>query len=99
MPTPRSIILTLFSSRTCSLCTTAKDTLLKAQQKIPFELKVLDIHRNECPKDLADQYMFDIPVIHLGDEFLAKHRIEEDKLLKAIKTYKDTGKVEKIQND
>ncbi|KAI8329814.1 thioredoxin-like protein [Chlamydoabsidia padenii] len=96
MSTAKKIALILFSSRTCSLCTTAKDTLLRVQQEIPFELKVLDIHKSECPKEFADRYMFDIPVVHLNDEFLVQHRISQDKLVDALKKYETTGKVEKI---
>ncbi|CAO3593821.1 unnamed protein product [Absidia cylindrospora] len=96
MSASKNIVLTLFSSRTCSLCSTAKDSILKAQQKVPFQLKVLDIHEEECPKDLADGYMFDIPVVHLNSEFLVQHRVPQDKLVEALKRYQATGQVEKI---
>ncbi|CAO3636793.1 unnamed protein product [Cunninghamella blakesleeana] len=94
----KNILVTLFSSRTCSLCTTAKNTLLKAQTKIPFELKVLDIHKEECPKEFAEKYVFDIPVVHLNNEFLTQHRlIDEAKLVDALETFQKTGKVEKFK--
>ncbi|CAO3635751.1 unnamed protein product [Cunninghamella echinulata] len=96
MSATKNIILTLFSSRTCSLCTTAKDTLLRTQNKIPFELKVLDIHKEECPKEFAEKYIFDIPVVHLNNEFLVQHRVAEDKLIHALETFQKTGKVEKF---
>ncbi|ORZ04261.1 thioredoxin-like protein [Absidia repens] len=96
MSASKNIVLTLFSSRTCSLCSTAKDSILKAQQKVPFQLNVLDIHEKECPKDLADRYMFDIPVVHLNNEFLVQHRVPQDKLVEALQKYQVTGKVEKI---
>jgi hypothetical protein len=70
--------------------------LLKDFLKIPFKLEVLDIHKDECPKELADRYMFDIPVVHLNNEFLVQHRIPEDRLVDALKKYGTTGKVEKI---
>ncbi|KAJ8658458.1 hypothetical protein O0I10_005811 [Lichtheimia ornata] len=92
----RAITLTLFSSSTCSLCTTAKDAILKVQKHYPFQLSVVDIHKPECPKEFADKYIFDIPVVHLNDQFLTQHRVKEDKLLEALKKYEATGVVNKI---
>ncbi|KAG0178669.1 hypothetical protein DFQ28_003882 [Apophysomyces sp. BC1034] len=89
----RAIKLTLFSSSTCSLCTTAKEAILKVQKQTPFSLSVLDIHKEECPKEFADKYMFDIPVVHLNDQFLMQHRVPEDKLLESLKAYEKTGKI------
>ncbi|KAI8364802.1 thioredoxin-like protein [Radiomyces spectabilis] len=92
----RKVALTLFSSSTCSLCTTAKDAILNVQKQVPFTLSVVDIHKNECPKEFAEKYMFDIPVVHLNDHFLTMHRVPEDQLLKAIQKFQNTGKIEKI---
>lgn len=75
---------------------TAVVSLLKEFLKIPFKLEVLDIHKDECPKEFADRYMFDIPVVHLNNEFLVQHKVPEEKLVGALKKYKITGKVEKI---
>ncbi|KAL1935888.1 hypothetical protein VTP01DRAFT_22 [Rhizomucor pusillus] len=91
----RRITLTLFSSSTCSLCTTAKEAITRVQKQHPFQLSVLDIHKDdECPKEFAEKYMFDIPVVHLNDKFLTQHRVPEDKLLAALKKYEVTGEVE-----
>ncbi|KAI7901678.1 uncharacterized protein BX663DRAFT_513653 [Cokeromyces recurvatus] len=92
--TIRKVTLTLFSSSTCSLCNTAKQAILNVQKKKPFALKVLDIHnKEECPKEFSDKYMFDIPVVHLNDQFLMQHRVSEDSLLNAIQLYESTGKI------
>lgn len=40
--------------------------------------------------------MFDIPVVHLNDQFLTQHRVDEQKLLAALKKFDETGKVEKF---
>ncbi|KAI8068566.1 hypothetical protein BC940DRAFT_298494 [Gongronella butleri] len=92
----RPIVLTLFSSKTCSLCNTAKATLLKAQKESVFDLKVVDIHSNECPKE-AEKYIFDIPVVHLNDKFLVQHRVHYEELLNALATYSKTGEVVRIK--
>ncbi|ORZ02646.1 thioredoxin-like protein [Syncephalastrum racemosum] len=95
----RKVALTLFSSSTCSLCTTAKQVIEKVQKQHPFQLSVLDIHKDEaCPKELAEKYVFDIPVVHLNDQFLTQHRVQEDSLLAAIKRFEQTGQVEKIKS-
>ncbi|RUP06781.1 thioredoxin-like protein [Jimgerdemannia flammicorona] len=93
----RRIALTLFSSNTCSLCSVVKTTLDRVHQKVPFTLSTIDIHSPECPKDLAQAYMFDIPVVHLNGQFLLQHRVGEDKLEEALKKYQATGVVERIK--
>ena len=57
----------------------------------------MDIHKQECPKEFADKYMFDIPVVHLNDQFLTQHRVQEDKLSEALKKFDQMGLVEKIK--
>ncbi|CAO0789769.1 unnamed protein product [Mucor circinelloides] len=89
----RKVALTLFSSSTCSLCTTARENILRVQQKVPFSLKVLDIHKEECPKEFRDKYIFDVPVLHMNDKFLMQHRIPEESLIEAIKLFESTGKI------
>ncbi len=34
-----------------------------------------------------DKYKFDIPVIHLNDQFLMKHRVDEDVLKRALRQF------------
>ncbi|KAI9020065.1 hypothetical protein CLU79DRAFT_836420 [Phycomyces nitens] len=92
----RAIKLTLYSSSTCSLCTTARDNILRVQKKTPFALSVLDIHKPECPKEMADKYIFDVPVVHMNDQFLMQHYVPEETLLEAIKKFETTGKVERV---
>ncbi|KAG2191783.1 hypothetical protein INT46_000182, partial [Mucor plumbeus] len=89
----KKVALTLYSSSTCSLCTTARESILKAQQKVPFSLKVLDIHKKECPKEFRDKYIFDVPVLHINDQFLMQHRVPEESLIEAIKLFETTGKI------
>ena len=57
----------------------------------------MDIHKEECPKEYADKYMFDIPVVHLNNQFLTMHRVAEDKLSDALRKFDATGVVEKIK--
>ncbi|KAI8645366.1 hypothetical protein BD408DRAFT_440942 [Parasitella parasitica] len=92
--TSRKVALTLFSSSTCSLCTTARESILKVQQKIPFGLKVLDIHKEECPKEFRDKYIFDVPVLHMNGQFLMQHRVPEESLIEAIKLFESTGRID-----
>ncbi|KAI8342237.1 hypothetical protein BD560DRAFT_439802 [Blakeslea trispora] len=90
----RKVALTLFSSSTCSLCTKARESILRVQQKTPFSLKVFDIHQDkDCPKEFRDKYIFDVPVVHMNDQFLMQHRVPEESLLEAIKHYEATGKI------
>jgi pyruvate/2-oxoacid:ferredoxin oxidoreductase alpha subunit len=56
-------------------------------------LTVLDIHKEECPKEFSEKYVYDVPVVHLNDQFLMQHRVPEESLLDAIRIYKETGKI------
>ncbi|OAD73821.1 hypothetical protein PHYBLDRAFT_145290 [Phycomyces blakesleeanus NRRL 1555(-)] len=85
----RAIKLTLYSSSTCSLCTTARENILRVQKKV-------NIHKPECPKEMADKYIFDVPVVHMNDQFLMQHYVPEETLLEAIKKFESTGKVERV---
>ncbi|KAI8989457.1 hypothetical protein BDB01DRAFT_542934 [Pilobolus umbonatus] len=89
----KRIALTLYSSSTCSLCTTARENILRVQKKVPFSLTVLDIYEPECPKEFHDKYIFDVPVLHMNDKFLMQHRVPEESLLEAIKLYETTETV------
>ncbi|OAD01387.1 hypothetical protein MUCCIDRAFT_112832 [Mucor lusitanicus CBS 277.49] len=63
------------------------------QEETSCGLKVLDIHKEECPKEFRDKYIFDVPVLHMNDKFLMQHRVPEESLIEAIKLFESTGKI------
>ncbi|OZJ02906.1 hypothetical protein BZG36_04938, partial [Bifiguratus adelaidae] len=98
------VALSLFSSPTCSLCATAKQSIERVQQRVavPTTLKVIHINTQECPPDLSQKYMFDIPVVHLNDEFLCMHRVDEawlEQKLKEAAQYHACGNIRVDNHD
>ncbi|WVQ67805.1 uncharacterized protein L199_006010 [Kwoniella botswanensis] len=74
-------ILTLFTGgKECSLCEVAKQDLERLRRSTPFELNLWNIR--DPPKGTDEReakkwrrlYQYDIPVLHLDDRRIAKHR-------------------------
>ncbi|GBC00422.1 hypothetical protein RclHR1_03850020 [Rhizophagus clarus] len=88
-PSMRRILLTLFTSKSCSLCVDAKNVI----GHIPFDFEQKDV---KAPENLNwfEMYKYDIPVLHLNDQFILKHRIEQDELEKILRKFKETGIVD-----
>ncbi|KAI9228353.1 MAG: hypothetical protein DHS80DRAFT_30922 [Piptocephalis tieghemiana] len=79
MNSTRRLTLTLYSSKTCSLCDTVKRTLGQVQKQVPFHLDQVDIHAPGNEQWL--KYAFDIPVLHVNGRFLLQHRIDDEQAL------------------
>ncbi|CAG8516899.1 10922_t:CDS:2 [Funneliformis caledonium] len=88
----RRILLTLFTSKSCSLCIDAKYTIEKVQKKIPCDFEQKDIKAPEN-SDWFEKYKHDIPVLHINNQFIFKHRIKQDELERVLNKYKETGTV------
>lgn len=56
-----------------------------------FKIKVENVDIMKWPenKDLHDQYMFDIPVGFVKGKELFRHRVDEDEVLKRLKSIID----------
>ncbi|KAJ2525980.1 hypothetical protein EV175_007697, partial [Coemansia sp. RSA 1933] len=68
-------MLTMFTHNQCQLCIDAKEALKLVQQQVPFNFKEVDIRKpgNEA---WFEEYKYDIPVIHVNNEFLLWHRVD-----------------------
>ncbi|KAJ1662027.1 hypothetical protein GGF44_003053 [Coemansia sp. RSA 1694] len=71
------LVLTMFTHNRCQLCVTAKEALEVVRQRVPFEIKEVDI-RQPGNEKWFEEYKFDVPVIHANDEFLLWHRVNVD---------------------
>lgn len=63
----------LFTKAGCTLCDVAKAVLVQAAEERPHTLEAVDI----TDADNADwhaRYKYDIPVLHIGEAYWAKHR-------------------------
>jgi len=74
----------LFTKRGCFLCDKAKAVLEQAHVKMPFSLEEVDI---EAPQNLSwhEKYRYDIPVIHLNEKEIFRHRLKEEDLLSVLR--------------
>eukprot|EP00741_Cyanophora_paradoxa_P020843 tig00021314_g20121.t1 len=75
--------ITLFTSKTCSLCDAVKFVIGKTRQRVPFAYEEVYIDKPENAR-FFNEYRYDIPVIHLDGSEIARHRLDEAKLLSAL---------------
>ncbi|TPX36002.1 hypothetical protein SmJEL517_g01794 [Synchytrium microbalum] len=81
MASTRRIVTLFTKAGQCSLCDDAKEALQRVQKRVVFQVKEVDILQNPSWKRL---YQYDIPVIHVDDKLVQKHRVDEEKLYKIL---------------
>ncbi|KAL4227417.1 hypothetical protein ACF0H5_012860 [Mactra antiquata] len=79
-------ILYLFTKDECTLCDDAVEALKPYMDRFVLEKVDIELPENEHWHDL---YKYDIPVFHIYEEFLFKHRVDFDALEKGLEKYKD----------
>ncbi|WVQ83195.1 hypothetical protein IAT38_005334 [Cryptococcus sp. DSM 104549] len=94
IPLPR---LTLFTGgKECSLCEVAKEQLSLLQRTTPFHLDYFNIRdppANVDPRDAKKWrrlYQYDIPVLHLEERRVQKHRIDNEKLAATLAEWRQS---------
>lgn len=85
-------IVRLYTKHGCTLCDMVSDTLSSVQNSHPHTLEAVDI-TDDDKKDLYDKYKYDIPVLHIGGKYWAKHRLTSDAAIEALVASK-AGKFE-----
>jgi thiol-disulfide isomerase/thioredoxin len=73
--------LTLYSRPGCHLCDEMKSVVDRVAARMPLTLDTIDISTSP---DLEAQYGLDIPVLLVNGRRVAKYRITESALLRAI---------------
>ncbi|KAL7421744.1 hypothetical protein Q5752_003515 [Cryptotrichosporon argae] len=93
LPLPR---LTLFTGgKECSLCEVAKADLAAVRRTHPFDITLWNIRAPPAGADKCEAkkwrrlYQYDIPVLHLDDERIQKHRIDKDALVHALEAWRE----------
>ena len=69
--------VTLFTKPGCHLCDDVKAVIERVQVRKPFVLEIRNILDN--PED-QDRYRFDIPVVLVNGQEIARHRLSEVRL-------------------
>jgi glutaredoxin len=69
-----SAVVTLYGRPGCHLCDEARDALERVRAATPFELREVDIERDD---ELFKRYLERIPVVCLGNEELFEFHVDE----------------------
>lgn len=75
--------VTLFTRQNCHLCETAHEIIERVGLRIPFTLEIIDVDDPDHEHWL-DQYDHHVPVIHVDGTEIARHRLNEEKLIAAL---------------
>ena len=78
--TPRR--LTLYSKPGCHLCDDMKQVIDAVAARVPLHLDVVDISQDPA---LTERYGLEIPVLLVEGRKVAKYRVSESELLRALK--------------
>ncbi len=76
--------ITFFTKPDCTLCRAALYVVKRVQSHIPFELNSIDISAPGNEIFLA-QYKHDIPIVHLNDVEIFRHRVDERQFRKLLR--------------
>jgi glutaredoxin len=76
--TPR---VTLYTRAGCHLCEVAKQNLLAARRRAPFELEEIDIDSDAALQKLYNE---EVPVVAINGRKAFKYRVDPQALLRAL---------------
>jgi hypothetical protein len=76
-------VVTLYSRPRCHLCDEARQVILGLREELPFELREVDIERDD---DLLARYLERIPVIAVDGEVVSELEVKRDLLRASLDT-------------
>lgn len=68
------MIVEFYGKQGCHLCEKVREELLEMREFVAFELREIDITRDPA---LLSRYRYDVPVVLVNGEELARHRIAD----------------------
>lgn len=74
VPEQNAPTVRLFTKEGCTLCDKVKETLESLRDEFPHSLEAVDI-TDDDNKIWYGKYKYDIPVLHVGEQYWIKHRI------------------------
>ena len=80
--------VTLFTKEGCTLCDKVKDVLEQVRSTVPHSLSQYDI--TDSSETFA-KYKYDIPVLHIGNEYWTKHRLTVDEAVHDLREATNHG--------
>lgn len=76
-------LVTMFSkAEGCSLCDDAKEVMMKFKKKFIYEEVDITANGNQ---EWFNKYKYDIPVIHINNQEVMRHKVFEKPFLEALK--------------
>ena len=75
--------VTFFTRPDCSLCRSAWFVVQRVRARFPFDVKVVDISIS-ANETWLEVYKNDIPVIHLNEREVFRHRIDERRFVRLL---------------
>jgi hypothetical protein len=78
----------LFTKEGCTLCDKVKDVLAEIRQQVPHSLSLQDITDS---KQVFDRYKYDIPVLHIAEDYWCKHRLTPEQAVQDLLEAKNNG--------
>ncbi len=72
----------IYSKPDCELCREAKEVILEAQRRMPFDLVEVNI---ESDPALFAEYRYDIPVVFVDGHKAFKHRLTLEALVQRLR--------------
>ena len=91
---PQSPVVKLFTKEGCTLCDKVKDVLILVQSDLPHTLEQVDIMDPEH-EEWFGKYKYDIPVLHINNQYWIKHRIDEEEARRGIRQAREGTFVER----
>ncbi len=75
--------VTFFSRPECSLCRAAWFVVQRVRARVPFDVDVIDIS-TPGNESWLEAYKNDIPVVHLNEREVFRHRIDERSFVRLL---------------
>ncbi|CDU26176.1 uncharacterized protein SPSC_06370 [Sporisorium scitamineum] len=76
----------MYTATDCQLCDVMKHKITKASGKVPIQLSTFNIRDDSLP-DVhlwRRKYQYDIPVLHLDDREIFRHRVTAQQLIEKL---------------
>ncbi|GAC96580.1 glutaredoxin domain protein [Pseudozyma hubeiensis SY62] len=76
----------MYTGTDCQLCQVMQQQITKASEELPIQLSTYNIRDDSLPDVHAwrRKYQYDIPVLHLNDKEIFRHRVTAQQLIQRL---------------
>lgn len=90
------IVIQLFTKHGCTLCDQVQLVLAGVRETHPHSLEAVDITDE---KNWWDRYKYDIPVLHLNQQYWTKHRLTPEQAREGIESFQQGKFISPIEEE